>query len=157
MSIDIVQDRQERWDRGMEQAGRLMQQHGRHIDSAAQKTMTALNLFMIHSIGACGGHWGYGHPYPWIIIGLTERGQGSLINTLPILSLLDDFYANHPCSSDCRLILISRNNSDAFDLRSQGAAFQWARSEEDRLQKLAEYQQEMAAFTTFLKQRFFQS
>ena len=63
---------------------------------------------------------------------------------------LEVFYKNRDVPYDRRLIIDSRGR-----LTAQGGIIQWGEDEETRARKLAEYQEEMAAFTEFLKQKFF--
>lgn len=72
---------------------------------------------------------------------------------LPIYKLaleqLDAFYAQRTVPYDRLLIL--QNYADSVRLQSQGALFQIADILGDRAEKLKEYQEEMQAFTDFLK------
>jgi len=69
----------------------------------------------------------------------------------PLNQLLNQFYENRTTSYDKTLII----PKDFFArLRSIGADRQQVRSPEQRLRSLNEYQEEMKAFTIFLKQKF---
>jgi hypothetical protein len=71
-----------------------------------------------------------------------------------VLAFLDAFYANRHAPQDKRLIVYSRSPGTST-LESQGARCQSIDSPEARAQKLKEYQEEMQAFTAFLKAIFF--
>ncbi len=73
---------------------------------------------------------------------------------LPLLRYLTAFYAERVVPYDRRLILID-GQGILSTLESQGAQFQVGVSSERRQQKLVEHQQEMFAFGSFLKQRYF--
>lgn len=68
--------------------------------------------------------------------------------------LLEQFYENRTTSYD-RMLILNFPTRDSFRIQSNGATRQIIRSESQREEKLAEYQDEMAQFTTFLKQLFF--
>ncbi len=66
-----------------------------------------------------------------------------------LLEHLDAFYVQRAASADQRLAL--QYHVYSTRLESQGAGLQEGRSEEERVQKLREYQEEMASFAAFLK------
>src|SRR5581483_1069474 len=66
------------------------------------------------------------------------------------LALLGEYYDLASGPTERRLILTMLGNGRAR-LQSQGADFQEVRPEDQRAHKLLEYQQEMSAFTAFLK------
>jgi len=71
-----------------------------------------------------------------------------------VIALLNTFYADRHISQDKRLIVYSRTPGTSA-LESQGARCQYIDSPEVRALKLREYQEEMLAFTAFLKAIFF--
>lgn len=71
-----------------------------------------------------------------------------------VIELLARFYAHHFVPYDTTLIVHSRGPGTSV-LESQGARLQIIRAPEIRESKLQEYQREMRAFTTFLKEYFF--
>jgi len=75
----------------------------------------------------------------------------NLQQEMRLFSFLEEFYENREVSSDIRLI-IDRLGC----LNSQGARFREIRSEEEKEKKLKEYKEEMAAFTNFLKKKYFE-
>lgn len=73
-----------------------------------------------------------------------------------LLPYLTNFYA-HRCSPfDAHLTFSEFEPFGMMGLHSVGGFFQEMRPEEERQLKLLEYQQEMRAFTEFLKAQFFQ-
>lgn len=71
-----------------------------------------------------------------------------------LMGYLVRFYENRHSSYERTLIIRHRGGGSGW-LESQGAYFQRIASAEQRAQKLAEYQEEMQAFTAFLKELFF--
>lgn len=69
----------------------------------------------------------------------------------PASELLNEFYEKHNFSYD-RMLILSGNR-----LQNVGAHMQIIRSEEEQKLKLMEYQAEMNAFATFLKNKFMNS
>jgi len=203
MVIDVMQDRQKRWQQGIEQGRRITDARGQPIDPDILETVVVFNLLSVQTTSSCEGHPDRGCPYPWIAVGFFEddpeiaddlKSWNNLhdqINTLriagktlievsslfheasqirdrllaitlktltPLYEYLDAFYADYHSSYDRHLVLDTNNIGLAGSclLKPQGANFQEARSLDVQQVKLAEYQQEMQAFTAFLKEQFFQ-
>jgi hypothetical protein len=78
-----------------------------------------------------------------------------LIERLKLIDYLNTFYATRIVSYDARLILNRAEWSGIIRLESQGADYQDCLPIEERAQKLREYQDEMRAFTAFLKATYF--
>jgi hypothetical protein len=72
-----------------------------------------------------------------------------------LMSYLTAFYAVRRVPYDWQLAIHPRDMSGRARLESHGADFQSVAPLEMRVQKLAEYQEEMQAFTEFLKQVYF--
>jgi hypothetical protein len=72
---------------------------------------------------------------------------------LRLLGLLAAFYEQRRVPFERQLIVQSRSDGKSR-LESQGADMQEVLEPSARQQKLADYQQEMQDFTTFLKQRY---
>lgn len=79
----------------------------------------------------------------------------NMVERMKLMSYMDRFYAEHSVSCDGRLVLHTYGWTGVTRLTSQGADCQDCREAEERAAKLQEYQQEMQAFTTFLKQVYF--
>lgn len=78
----------------------------------------------------------------------------NLVEAAKVMPLLGAFYKNRQDTSfDKRLILSFLSNGRAR-IESQGAAFQETAPSEIKQQKLAEYQEEMRAFTKFLRVKY---
>lgn len=77
-----------------------------------------------------------------------QAKQADLAQRYALHQLLAEFYAGHPTPYD-RIITFSLSGR----IRSQGGDFLDLLSLDERMQKLRAYQDEMAAFTTFLKSR----
>jgi hypothetical protein len=74
-----------------------------------------------------------------------------------VMGYLAEFYNNRDVPLDRRLILNTSALSGSTRIESQGGVFQETASAEIKQQKLAEYQEEMRAFTEFLKEKHFSS
>jgi hypothetical protein len=74
----------------------------------------------------------------------------TLARVTPLLNSLAAFYETHSCSYDCKLTLVWYG-STWCRLESEGARWQNTKPDQERAEKLATYQQEMNAFTQFLK------
>ncbi len=77
-----------------------------------------------------------------------------LTHRATLLRYLATFYEHRQVPYDVRLVVQSKS-AGRTRLESQGASLQEIASPERRAQKLAEYQNEMHAFTAFLKELFF--
>jgi hypothetical protein len=71
-----------------------------------------------------------------------------------VISLLEDFYKHRFVDLDRRLIISDPLMSGQFFLQSQGGARQDSRDDREKAERLKEYQCEMQAFASFLKERF---
>ncbi len=71
-----------------------------------------------------------------------------------LMDLLELFYEQRQVSYDVMLV-IQTKGAGRSRLESQGASFQEIASPDIRAQKLAIYQEEMRAFTAFLKDQYF--
>lgn len=133
------------WQEMAKQFSRVTDKLGKKIDKGIFETVVALNVLDIHTVGSCEGHIDWGVPHPWVDI------EASLSQKYQIHRYLDQFYqAHHSIGFDCML------GFNGYRLRSNGAAFAPLLSAEEQQQKLVNYQEEMAAFTAFLKALFFQ-
>lgn len=72
-----------------------------------------------------------------------------------LMSYLAAFYEHRSTPYDVRLVLQAQGATGRCRLESQGADFQDIASLEVRQKKLVEYQEEMRAFTAFLKEQYF--
>jgi len=74
-----------------------------------------------------------------------------------LIGLLTAFYQNRHVPFDRLLVVHPRDTTGRSRLESQGADFQNVVPLEQRQRKLAEYQEEMQAFTVFMKEVYFES
>ena len=77
-----------------------------------------------------------------------------LQNRQKLLELLSEFYMNRRVPFDVQLRILEQGVYS--QLESQGSSIQKIAPEEIKAQKLAAYQEEMKAFTAFLKKKFFE-
>ena len=106
---------------------------GRPIDKGIFETVVALNMLGIRTVMSCEGHPNRGLPYPWVEVDTTY---------LRSIARLLEYIASFNKVHDGMLILSNGR------IMSQGGVL-------DELyqhgHKLQEYQDEMAAFTVYLK------
>ncbi|HCI82341.1 MAG TPA: hypothetical protein DHW02_21920 [Ktedonobacter sp.] len=81
--------------------------------------------------------------------------QKQLVFRQKLVDYLDMFYTQRFVPYDMRLVIQDLGDGTSR-LENQGADLQEIVSLEEKQQKLLEYQAEMQAFTTFLKEQFFQ-
>jgi hypothetical protein len=112
---------------------------GKRIDDGIFETVVALNVLGIGTTQSCEGHMDWGVPYPWINI------EPNLDMKYQLHLLLAQFYATQKVNFETILIF------HGYRLQSQGAYFSSLLAAEEQAQKLQAYQQEMMAFTAFLK------
>ncbi len=84
-----------------------------------------------------------------------EARRPMLEEARKVMALLNEFYTDRQVSHDRRLAI--KPFGSFFRIESEGAFLQDAADESLKQQKLREYQEEMRAFTTFLKDRHFAS
>jgi hypothetical protein len=72
-----------------------------------------------------------------------------------LIDYLAAFYKNRHVPYDVQLVIQSRDTTGRSRLESQGADFQEIAPPEIKQRKLLEYQEEMRAFTAFLKEKYF--
>lgn len=171
------------WENLQNRFKRVVDRIGMRIDKGIMDTVIALNASGIYTTASCEGHLDHGAAYPWIDIGhadantleqkillsLSEGKQEDketkqlqqkhrnlhLQEEQKLVALLDFFYQHHPFSYD-RHLSIWRFPKGAARLQSHGAEYQQFRPLEEKALKLKEYQEEMQAFTVYLKQIHFQ-
>lgn len=85
---------------------------------------------------------------------LTQVRKKHLAERQKLLGYLADFYAERLCPYDQRLIMYGA--AGRTRLESQGVGLLPLLSEEERMEKLHAYQQEMREFTSYLKKSFFE-
>lgn len=130
---------------------------GQPIDHGIFDTVVALNILGIPTHQSCEGHLTHGAPYPWVdiaVIDSRERtGQPIKEKELARLQLryrmfgyLSAFYQERRVSFD-RIITLEY----PIRIRSQGGEFIDLLESGERERKLRVYQEEMQAFTSFLK------
>lgn len=127
------------WEEMASTFSRVTDTLGTKIDAGIFDTVVALNMLGIPTKQSCEGHLDWGVPYPWVAL------QGEKEHCLRLYRYLSAFYAQHPLSLDTVLIL------HGIRLCSNGARFHEHFSGKEREQKLRQYQDEMQAFTQFLK------
>jgi hypothetical protein len=164
-----------------QEVSRLTDKLGRGLDPDITDTVIALNMLGIPTTQSCEGHLDHGRPYPWIMFGTEDvadlfRQSGAAYarkqyeeghrqkrqaeaeqahHQRKVLEALTAFYEHRHVPYDCRLIVYGRTIAGTSILESQGAMCLIGQLPEIQRGKLAEYQDEMRAFTTFLKVKYF--
>jgi hypothetical protein len=131
------------WNETRERFTRVTDKLGKKIDPGILETVVAFNMLGITTLQSCEGHIGWGSPYPWICI------EADMQQKYRMYQYLAEFYAHRPANFECMLSC----SAAKFRLCSQGSALSEVRAEEEQREKLALYQAEMAAFTSFLKEK----
>jgi hypothetical protein len=175
--------KQQVWEDLQKRFKRVVDRLGKHIDKDIMDTVIVLNASGIHTTASCEGHLDHGAAYPWIDIGspdIDELAQKIIVllhegkrddeetkqlqrqhrllylqEEQKLVTLLDAFYQQHQMAYD-RHLSIWRFSNGAPRLQSHGADYQEFRSPDEQSQKLKEYQDEMQAFSIYLKQIYFQ-
>ena len=78
----------------------------------------------------------------------------SRLKVLPLNNLIANFYATHPINPD-RMIILQEFGFETCDMFSLGGNWQVVRDENEKREKLKEYQQEMGSFADFLTNYYF--
>lgn len=168
------------WQKEYQEVERIVDKLGKPVDPGIRESVVALRVLGISTSGSCEGHL---HKQkskaPWIDIGyvsqelrdrlkeaekagkeLDEKTKKWRLATWRrilqeqerLRALLDDFYRVRDVPPDRRLIL--QPYPDSGRVLSKGAELQEVNPPEVQREKLKEYQEEIRAFTSFLKARF---
>ena len=181
LPISEKSEKQRRWDEMAERVGKVTDKLEKPIDEGIKEGIIALNLFDINTSASCEGHIDHGVYAPWIDIQgkipkdtreqfqelFKNKGQNeeklkelsreierrNLEEQRKILPHLDEFYHGRDVPSHKRLII---ENISLGRLESQGVRFQKIEDEKVRQERLQEYREEMNAFISVLKDKYFQ-
>jgi hypothetical protein len=172
---------EKKWQEVVQNASQFADKLGRGLDPGITDTVIALNMLGIPTTQSCEGHLDHGRPYPWVMFGTEEvadlfrqsgaaytREQYEEAHRLKrqaeaaqahyqrkVLEALTAFYEHRHVPHDRRLIVYGRTIAGTSILESQGAMCLTGQPQEVGERKLAEYQDEMRAFTAFLKGTYF--
>jgi hypothetical protein len=172
--------RHERWGRIREEVDYIVDGIGKHIDPGIKDAVTAFRYLEFPTNGSCEGRMHGKSNAPWIhfdfipeplkgrleqakkaaggkwndptVEGLIQEAQGRIISGGErLMALLDEFYKDRNVPSGQRLSLDFYPGS--VRLQSQGAATQKYYRSELKERHLKEFQEEMIAFTKFIKEK----
>jgi hypothetical protein len=152
---------------------------GKRIDKDMKDAVIGLNILDIHTFGSCEGYidWGTGGPYVDIVSKeyreLWKRAKNAvseeeakkftdelesknLEERKKIFDYLSDFYKDRQVPFHQRLTIQGLAKGWSR-LESQGVGLQKIEPEEVKKQHLKEFQEEINAFTEYLKNRFFEN
>lgn len=179
-SPETVNPKQKKWQETLEALDHVVDKLGRHVDPGIKETVAALNCLAFETDGSCEGHEETKSKAPWVDLplipkefrdrmkvegvaakeqgadlgGLLQEGKAKMIEEAErLMKLLDEFYSQRRTPSEKRLIL--RFFPDSARLHNQGGAIQELRAPALQRRKLREFQDEMAAFAQFMKEKFF--
>lgn len=169
------------WRKVEAEVEKIVDKLGKPVDPGIKESVLALRVSGLSTDGSCEGHLNKPLKAPWIDIGYVprevsdrvERGWRAggkfseedirmivktrnklLAERKQLIQLLNQFYSGRNVPSDRRLVIEVFGNTTRL-LPSQGAKLQETLPPEVRQEMLREFQDEMNAFTQFLKERFF--
>ncbi len=182
-SEHIHQEKEQGWREKLRDIDQLADQLGLGVDEGIKETVAAFHVFEINTISSHEGKIDR-YPVPYIdvesagIVELDRRLEGledkedeeseqeaesireeilrrNLAERMKIIPLLEEFYSERKVPYEVRLGIDSRARGWSR-IQSQGAEFQEIESDEAaRKQRLRLFQEEMRAFTDFLKHKYF--
>lgn len=178
------QEKEGRWQEALHTVDQLKDRLGLGVDEGIKETVAAFHVFEIHTTASHEGKLDR-YPIPYIDVEspdterlekrLKDLGSASEVEAAEvesvqeeirrknleerkkIIPLLEEFYTERKVPYDIRLNIrdLARGWSR---IQSQGAAFQEIEQDEEvKKQKLQQFQEEMRAFTEFLKDKYFAS
>lgn len=167
------------WDEKMKQIERTVDAKEKRVDEGIKECIVILQLFDINTKASCEGHLDHGVAGPLVDVESKEAlelkaqwkksttkeeeaelrkeiTQENLKERQKLITLLDEFYKGREAPFSKRLI-ISSLALGWSRLENQGADIQEIELKGKRESNLKEYQEEMRAFTEFLKNKFFEN
>lgn len=171
-------NKNELWEKMRGRIDLVKDRLGLGIDENIKEAVIGLSLFEINTVGSCEGHLDHGTRAPYIDIQakdipekekeieqfendktkrkkiIEEITQMDLAERKKIIPLLDEFYTSRISPFHSRLIPRS-NVWGETRIESLGAELQEIENEETKKMRLKEYQDEMKAFSNFLKEKYF--
>ncbi len=180
---NINREKQESWQKMLNRVERMADGLGKGVDPGIKEMVAVLNCMELTTDGSCEGHLHNRSKAPWIhfefipvplkqeirrarlnlgqgektspqLDALLEEAKLKLLRgQARMVDLLDKFYSGRRASAEARLGIAFY--PDSARLESQGADLQELYSPEMQAKKLRAYQEEMGAFTEFLKTNFF--
>lgn len=182
MELQEKNQKERRWNRVRAEVDRITDPNGRPIDEEIKESVAILRISGFNTSASCWGHLNRGRKTSWIEFGdkipkellkkvkrkktlefiyknpeIKTFREKNLKEQNRMMEILDEFYKNRKISIDVRLTLLPLGIFGNAQLISTGVFIQEIRSKEERRKKLKQYQQEMAAFTAFLKKKFFKT
>ena len=134
------------WKELAEEFSHVTDKIGRPIDEGIFEIVVALNMLGVHTRQSCEGHLDHGFAYPWVALLDSNPHELDMV-----VDLLSAFYQDRQVGFDQRIVLVT----ERCRIQSQGGISQESISldDDERRQKLLEYQSEMEAFSAFLRNR----
>jgi len=65
-SQEAKNQKQEKWDTIAQQVDRITDGLGKKVDKNIKETVIAIQANDFGTLSSCEGHFGWGHPYPWV-------------------------------------------------------------------------------------------
>ncbi len=166
------------WDKVREDIESFADKLGRGVDEGIKEALAGLIVSGFHSTGSCEGHLDHGTRAPWVDIEtrdapalyrkakdatsdeekeaiLEEIMRKNLEERRRLIAILDDFYGERKVPIH-QMLSTSGYGHKLSRLESIGSDIQAIEDEETRQTRLEEYQEEMRAFSEYLKKLFFE-
>lgn len=180
---NIYAEKRDSWQRMLDRVEHMVDGLGKRVDPKIKEMVAILNCMEFTTDGSCEGHLHNQSKAPWIhfefipaqlkqeirqtrlnlakgektsprLEALLKEAKLKLLGgQARIVNLLDEFYSGRLGSAETRLGITFY--PDSARLKSQGADLQDLYLPEMQAKKLSAYQEEMRAFTEFLKTNFF--
>jgi len=174
-----VQDKslenQQKFNASKQEVERIVDALGKGIDEGAKETVAILRAMDFPTSSSCAGHTeedGYCPPYIEICSKAPEgwkedkakqdvwRTENLKYKNM-LAPLLEEFNKDRDIQSDCRLTLANMGILGGFRLEAVGTYMKreelGLKNIEDVINKIRQYQKEIAEFTIFLKQKFLEN
>ena len=125
------------WIEVSEKFSHVTDKLGEPIDKGIFDTVVSLNILGFVTRQSCEGHLDHGLPYPWVDVA-NKRDD--------LFLHLSKFYDGRVVGFDSVIIIDARGR-----IKSHGGDYLYLLPEDERQDRLNEYQGEMREFTAFLK------
>ncbi len=173
-------EKEKHWQKIIAKVETITDKLGKPIDEGIKESIIALTVFDINTDQSCEGHLDHGLPSPWISFDAKENEElwkklkevtkkedkeedaqirmvihkNEIAERKKLMPFLDEFYMDRHVPYDRGLIITSARRNT---LESQGAGILEVESDKSKKRiKMQEYQEEMKAFTDFLKRKYFE-
>jgi hypothetical protein len=151
--------KKKQWKGLKKDLGRTADGLGKGVDKGIRPAVIALQSLGFKTTAACEGHRGRGCCYPWIHVGLPEKGKKRTAEIARLRRLVDEFY-DDSYQGDAALMCQALGSGGAVRIQAQAANILdklpgeiLTPKKRSRINK--RYMKEMDRFAKFLKDKFF--